>query len=196
MNALTPGYTPYALLCISMAGAVHLHDHRVLRYGHRHQRHPGQITLGSGRRATSNDTADRRGATDCFYGILNLSPQNPYLSNDSNEDLATSFVASSAADIRDTFVENLDDGTTGFDYRLTYPVTLRLPLTASEFLAGDFVPFDGTLSDTDIDDLLWPTIPTGGGGQATTSPAGDLSVKTSQMQLTIVDAATGGNVYA
>lgn len=194
MNALTPGYTQYAIPCNHLSGgsrwfislAITGYYDEVIGNSGVTTDYPHHDLVAVRKRPGSSTEIDVIQLTD-FYGIINFFPQTAFLSNDSNENIDTSFVAATARDIRHTFVEN-PDGTTSYDSRLTTFETLRLPLTVSEFLAPGFEPFDGTMTDVEIDNLLWPYIPTAVNQQATTSPDGNLSIAFKNNRLLIVDA--------
>lgn len=118
-----------------------------------------------------------------FFGIVDISIQSAFWSNDSN-DAETSFAGFRAYDIRSTY-----DPETNSASRAGVPiVTAHLPVTVSEIAAGNFVPYDDTLTDEEIDDLLLPwilfTLQ-----QGSTSSDGSLSLAIVSKQLMIVDAA-------
>lgn len=124
-----------------------------------------------------------------FYGVLNISQWSAHPSNDTNDNLLTSFVGATIQDLRDTFVEH-PDGTTFYDEREAPISSLRLPLTVSEFLSPGFEPFDGALTDEEIDDLLGPNVPLAALNRfAATSPDGLLSLSTYNNRLIVVNAA-------
>lgn len=83
--------------------------------------------------------------TDLF-GYFRFAPGNYQVqwSNDSNDDLSTSFVGASGHDIRNAFYYD-EDGKSVIDFRDAVFADLRVPMTAGEihngWLSGDFVPY-------------------------------------------------------
>lgn len=119
-----------------------------------------------------------------FFGIVVMNIQSAFWSNDSN-DAESSFAGFEAHDIRSTYVPITNSATlVGVPY-----VVPRLPVTVSEIAAGNFVPYDDTLTDEEIDDLLWPGISGISLEQGSTNPAGNLSVAVASKRLMIVDVA-------
>jgi hypothetical protein len=86
-----------------------------------------------------------------LYGMVNCNGIASW-SNDSNEE-ETSFVMVRGYDIRNTFVEDAEG--TFYDQSQAVPVTVRIPLTASEIplQPNDFVPFG---PNDDVQSVLGP----------------------------------------
>lgn len=119
-----------------------------------------------------------------FFGIAAMNVQSAFWSNDSN-DAESSFAGFEAYDIRSTY-----DPITNSASLVGVPYVLpRLPVTVSEIAAGNFAPYDDTLTDEEIDDLLLPSISGISLEQGSTSPAGNLSLAVASKRLMIVDAA-------
>lgn len=197
LNALTPGYGPYAVPVnhvyggsrwwISTAITGH-YDSIIGATGNTLTNYPHWDIVAVRKRPGSSTQIDVIQLTD-FFGILNILPVSAYPSNDSNDNLATSYVAAGIQDLRDTFVRG-PDGKTSYDSRAVQYGYVRLPLTVSEFLAGNFEPFDDSLTDEEIDDLLWPTVAVGSSNVfGAASPDGSLTAAVFGKRLTIVNSA-------
>jgi hypothetical protein len=201
MQALTPGWVPIAVPSnhrhsgdrwwIAMAHTG-TYDHVVSGGGaSSNYKH---YDLFAVRRSSQNSSAlDIVQLTDLF-GVVWLAPQSGSWSNDSNVG-PTSFADAWGYDCRNTFVEN-DDGSTSLDLRdirVTPVVRLRLPITASEIDAGwlgnDFIPYNASLTDAELDDLLWPYVSPTYNMRGLYSPDGSLHVVTNQNRLVLLDAA-------